>query len=369
MESLTRSGVRSLPEPHPNGAAGAFPLPAPAGIVGVGAYAPARVLTNAELERIVETSDEWITSRTGIRERRIAAPHERTVDLAAAAGARALADARLLPAELDLIIVATVSADQPFPAVASMVQHRLGARRAAAFDLGAACAGFIYALAVAAQFVHTGMYRHVLVIGAETLSRITNWRDRSTCVLFGDGAGAAVVGAAAPGSGFLAFDLGSDGGGGELLAVEPGGWGHPLVTGSDAPQAQSIRMAGSEVFKFAVRVLEESTLRVLAAAGWQVNELDLLVPHQANTRIIDAAARRLGLPPERVFVNVERYGNTSAASVPLALAEAREGGVLEPGARVVLSGFGAGLAWASCALTWIGPRAPEAGGGSEGAPC
>jgi 3-oxoacyl-[acyl-carrier-protein] synthase-3 len=333
----------------------------PSGILGLGSYAPERVLTNHDLERIVETSDEWIVTRTGIRERRVAAPGETTADQATHAGRQALADSGIPAAEIDLVIVATVSADQPFPAVASIVQDRLGCTRAAAFDLGAGCSGFIYALATASQFVQTGLYRYVLVIGAETLSRITNWRDRTTCVLFGDGAGAAVVGPTPSGQGFHSFDLGSDGAGAELLAVNPGGWGHTLATGSDEPLKQSIRMAGAEVFKFAVRVLEESTLRVLARAGVDPEELDLLVPHQANTRIIDAAAKRLNLSPERVFSNVERYGNTSAASIPIALTEARDQGRLRPGDRVALVGFGAGLSWASCALTWV-----EAAGAQSG---
>ncbi|MFN3652923.1 MAG: beta-ketoacyl-ACP synthase III [Armatimonadota bacterium] len=330
-----------------------------AGILGLGSYAPERVLTNADLERMVETNDEWIVTRTGIRERRVAAPEERTSDLATRAAERALADAGLSGAEIDLVIVATVTGDAPFPAVASLVQNRIGATRAAAFDLGAGCSGFIYALAVGSQFVQTGLYRHVLVVGAESLSRITNWRDRSTCVLFGDGAGAVVLGPVAEGEGCLAFDLGSDGSGGPLLAVEPGGYGHELSTGSDDPLHQSIRMAGSEVFKFAVRVIEESTLRALRQAGLSVADVDCFVPHQANIRIIDAAARRLGLPESAVFSNVERYGNTSAASIPLALDEARTQGRLRAGDTLVMVGFGAGLSWASCVLKWTGTNGVE----------
>jgi len=321
-------------------------------MLGLGSCAPERVLTNADLTRIVDTSDEWIFSRTGIRERRIASPGESTADLALRAAERALADAGVPARDLDLVIVATVTADNLFPACSSLVQDRLGAARAGAFDLAAGCSGFIYGLAVGAQFVRTGAYRRVLVIGAERLSRITNWRDRATCVLFGDGAGAAVLGPVAEGAGFHSFDLGSDGSGGPLLSVNPGGWGHELTTGAEEELSQSIFMAGGEVFKFAVRVVEESSRRALEQAGMTVEDVDLFVPHQANIRIIDAAARRLGVPDERVFANVHRYGNTSAASIPLALDEARVAGRLNPGDRVLLVGFGAGLSWASCLVTW-----------------
>ncbi len=327
----------------------------PAGILGLGSYVPERVLSNADLEAIVETSDDWIVSRTGIRERRIAARGESTASLAAEAGRRALADAGIAADQLDLVIVATTTADAPFPSTASLVQAAIGANRAAAFDLSAACSGFIYALVTACQFVRAGAYRNVLVIGAETLSRIVNWEDRTTCVLFGDGAGAAVVGSVAPGEGLLAFDLGSDGAGADFLSVTPGGRGHELTTGSSNELRHSIRMAGQEVFKFAVRVLDESSRRTIARAGLEVSEVDLFVPHQANVRIIDAAARRLELEPRQLFSNVHRYGNTSAASIPLALVEARAEGRLRSGDRVVLVGFGAGLAWASCALVWSLP--------------
>lgn len=335
------------------------PFLRPAGILGIGSYAPERVLTNRDLEAIVETNDEWIVSRTGISERRIAAPEETTADLAYHAAARALADAGLTGADLDLIVVATVTGDAPFPATASVLQERLGAKSAAAFNLSAACAGFIYALATGSQFIQTGVFRHVLVVGAETLSRVTNWRDRTTCVLFGDGAGAAVLGPVDEGQGFLSFDLGSDGSGAEQLAVDPGGWGHPLTTGSDEELTHSIRMNGGEVFKFAVRVLDDSTRRSLAQAGLSIADVDLLVPHQANVRIIDAAAKRLGLSEQSVFCNVQRYGNTSAASIPLALVEARDAGRINAGDTLVLVGFGAGLAWASCVLNWTGTRKAE----------
>ncbi len=336
-----------------------------AGVLGVGSCVPAKVLTNADLETIVDTSHDWIFSRTGIVERRIVAPDESLTDLASEAGRRALADAGIAAGELDLIIVATVTRESPFPATASLVQAALGATGAAAFDLGAACSGFIYGLATAAQFVRTGLCRNVLVIGAEALSRFVNWEDRTTCVLFGDGAGAAVVGVVPEGEGLLSVELGSDGTGGDLLAVAPGGKGHPLTTGSDEPRPQSIRMAGQEVFKFAVRVVEESSRRLLERAGITVDEIDLFVPHQANIRIIDAAVKRLGFRDDQVFSNVERYGNTSAASIPIALDEARKAGRIRPGDLVLMVGFGAGLTWASALVRWSGSKAPINGNGHD----
>jgi 3-oxoacyl-[acyl-carrier-protein] synthase-3 len=327
-------------------------LPLSAGIYGIGSCVPDRVLTNADLERMVETSDEWILTRTGISERRIVAPGEATSDLATTAGRRALEHAGLTPADLDLIIVATITPDMPFPAVSNLVQDRLGASRAAAFDLGAACSGFIYGLATAKQFIATGFYRHVLVIGADALSSVVNWSDRSTCVLFGDGAGAAVLGPVPDGSGLLAFDLGSDGSGAELLCVEAGGSRLPASAETVANLQHTIRMNGTEVFKFAVRVMEESTLRALAQAGMTTDDVDCFIAHQANIRILDAASKRLGLPAERVFNNVHRYGNTSAASVPIAMVEALAEGRFGNGDTLALVGFGAGLSWASTIMTW-----------------
>jgi len=364
MESLTRSGSGLRAEP----ALATAPLVLPAsrvrtaGILGLGCHVPERVLTNSDLERMVETSDEWIVSRTGISERRIAAPTEATSDLAVQAARRAMADAGLSGEDLDLIIVATITGDYPFPATANLVQHALGARRAGAFDLSAGCAGFIYGLAVAAQFIEAGLYQRVLVVGAEIISRFVDWKDRSTCVLFGDGAGAAVLGPVADGEGFLSFDLGSDGGGAEMLLVDSGGSRNPTSAETVAGDRHSIRMVGSEVYKFAVRVIDESTRRSLDRAGLTVDDIDCFVAHQANIRIIDAATKRLRLDESRVFNNVHRYGNTSAASIPLALEDARSQGRLRAGDTVALVGFGAGLSWASCILNW----SQAAGPGREG---
>lgn len=318
---------------------------------------PSRILTNNDLAQIVDTSHEWIVERTGIVERRIANPDEATSDLAIPAARRALADAGRAPDELDLVICATVTPDHPFPAVASLVQHALGARHAAAFDLAAGCSGFIYGLAVGAQFIASGLYRHVLVVGAETLSRIVDWSDRATCVLFGDGAGAVVLSPAAPGNGFLAFDLGSDGSGAGLLYVEAGGSRHPASHETVERRAHTIRMNGREVYKWAVNIVADSTLAALRRAELSVDQVDCFIAHQANLRIIEGAARRLGIPPERIVVNLERYGNTSAASIPLALEDARRSGRLTPGAVVVMVGFGAGLSWASTVMRWGDPAA------------
>jgi 3-oxoacyl-[acyl-carrier-protein] synthase-3 len=330
----------------------------PAGIVGTGLHVPEQVLTNHDLEKMVDTSDEWIATRTGIRERRIADEATATSDLACEAGRRALASAGVAPSEVDLIIVATVTPDMLFPATACLVQAGLGAAQAAAFDLSAGCSGFVYALATGAGFIASGQYETVLVIGADTLSKITNWEDRSTCVLFGDGAGAAVLRPVPEGYGFLSFVLGADGTGGEKLRLPGGGSRRPFrfVPEEGAEGAQYIHMCGPDVFKFAVRVMPQAAQEVLAKAGLRPEDVQLLLPHQANTRIIDAAAERLGIEPDRVMVNVDRYGNTSAASIGLALHEAVEAGRLTHGGVGVLVGFGAGLTWAAAALRWYGPR-------------
>ncbi len=313
-----------------------------AGILGTGSFVPPKVVTNDDLAARMETSDEWIASRTGIRARHIVEPGVLTSDLAAAAAENALAAAGLAASDLDLIIVASSTPDYPgsFPSTATVVQQKLGASGAAAFDLGAVCSGFAYALHVAAQMVVTGANRRVLVIGAETLSRVLNWDDRSTAVLFGDGAGAVVLGEVSEG-GYLGGVLGADGAGGELLCVTRSG---------DCPG--TIYQNGREVYKFAVQIMGEVALRAVEAAGLTSEDIDLLIPHQANIRIIDKAAERMGLAREKVVVNLDRYGNTSAASIPLTLDEAVRAGRVKPGSLLVLVGFGAGLTWGANVIRW-----------------
>lgn len=320
-------------------------------ITGTGSYAPSRIMTNAELERMVATSDEWIRERTGIRERHIAASGEACSDLAVQAGRRALAAAGLAAADLDLILVATCTGDYPLPATACLVQHQLGATKAAACDLAAACCGFVYALSVADAYVRTGM-RHVLVIGSEVMSAITDWTDRNTCILFGDGAGAAVVSASEGEGGILSTHLRSDGSLCELIAVPGGGSRTPPSEKVVAERTNFIKMKGNETFKVAVRTLEEIARETLAANQLQVEDLDLYVPHQANVRILKAVMERLGLPLEKVMLNLEHYGNTSAASIPIALDEAVRAGRVQDGSLVMLGAFGAGLTWASALIRW-----------------
>ncbi len=322
------------------------------GIIGVGSYLPEKVLTNHDLEKLVDTSDEWITTRTGIKERRIASLNETTGLMAIEAARRGLESAQTKPDELDLIIVATVTPDNFFPATACHVQEALRAPKVPAFDLLVGCTGFVYGLAVAHSFLTANGGRKALVIGSEVLSRLVNWSDRKTCVLFGDGAGAVVLGPVEDRRGFLSFDLGSDGSGAPLLTVEAILSSQPPLSLSSLGRCHTISMNGNEVFRFAVRVMEESTRRAMEKAGWTPEDVDLLIPHQANIRIIDSAVRRLGLPMERVMVNVDRYGNTSAASIPIALEEAVRKKRLKKGDRVILVAFGAGLSWSSCALTF-----------------
>lgn len=320
-------------------------------IAGTGSYAPSRVMTNTELERMVATSDDWIRERTGIRERHIAASGEACSDLAVQAGRRALAAAGLAASDLDLILVATCTGDYPLPATACLVQHQLGATKAAACDLSAACCGFVYALSVADAYVRTGM-RHVLVIGSEVMSAITDWSDRNTCILFGDGAGAAVVSASEGERGILSTHLRSDGSLCELITVPAGGSRTPLSEQVVAERTHFIKMKGNETFKVAVRTLEEIARETLAANHLQVEDLDLYVPHQANMRILKAVMERLGLPLEKVMLNLEQYGNTSAASIPIALDEAVRAGRVRDGSLVMLGAFGAGLTWASALIRW-----------------
>lgn len=321
-------------------------------IAGLGRYVPRRVVTNAELERLVDTTDEWITVRTGIKERRVAAPEEATSDMAVEAAQEALEQAGVDPAELDLVLVGTASPDMIFPATACLVQERLGAKRAGAADVSAACTSFVYGLALAHAQVVAGLAERVLVVGADTLSRITNWKDRSTCVLFGDSAGAAVVVPSDGQRGILSFWLGADGGGGPLLTLPAGGSRLPASYETVERGQHYIHMNGREVFKFASRIIPRAIEEVCERAGVSVAEVDLFVPHQANVRIIQSAAERLGQPMEKFYVNVQRYGNTSSASVPVALYEAVAEGRVRDGDLVALVAFGGGLTWASCLLRW-----------------
>ncbi len=317
-------------------------------VAGLGKYLPKRVLTNHDLERMVETSDEWIRDRTGIAERHLAADDETASTMGIEAARQALAQAEIEAKDLDLVIAATTTPDGMFPSVASLIQHGLGARRAGAFDINAACVGFVTGVATASQFIASGAYQRVLVVGADVLSRIIDWEDRSTCVLFADGAGAVVLEASDRG-GPLSFVFHSDGGGGPILYA-PGPCG---PAGSAQPGQYYVAMDGPQVFKFAVHAMESATREVLRDAGLTLDDIDLLIPHQANRRIINATAKALGLPLDKAMVNVDRYGNTSSASIPMALQEAWEQGRLHDGDRVVLVGFGGGLAWGALVLEWV----------------
>lgn len=322
-----------------------------AAITGWGMAVPDRVLSNADLERMVETTDEWITSRTGIKERRIVGPNDSTTSLSVAAARQALARAELTPDDIDLIIVATCTPDQFLVSQACLVQGELGGS-AGAFDLGAACAGFVYALAVGSQMVQSGLHDRVLVIGADTLTRFVDYTDRSTCILFGDGAGAVVLEATTEARGLLSTVVGADGGGYKHLYIP--GWGAFVPESAELfPEYRPyLQMNGNEVFRFAVRVMGDSAAEAVAKANLTFDDIDVLIPHQANQRIIDAAARRLALPAEKVWINLDRYGNTSAASIPIAIAEAAEAGMLNEGDNVVLVAFGGGLAWAAGVVRW-----------------
>jgi 3-oxoacyl-[acyl-carrier-protein] synthase III len=314
-------------------------------ITGLGAYAPERVMTNAELAELVDTTDEWIVERTGIRERRIAGPEQALSDLALPACRDALEQAGIEPREIDFLVCATVTPDMAFPTSAAILADTLGMPDAAAYDLSAGCTGFMYALAQAYGMLASGLCSKALVVGGDVLSRILDWSDRSTLVLFGDGAGAVVLERVEEG-GFLGFELGADGGGGEFLWLP--GSGSRVFENPD----KYVKMHGREVFKFATRVLVSSAEKVLAECGRSVDEVDVYVPHQANVRIIDHAAKKLGIPKERVVVNVDRYGNTSSGSIPLALEDASADGRLRPGALVLMTGMGAGLTWGSGLIEW-----------------
>ncbi|AJQ27465.1 beta-ketoacyl-ACP synthase III [Pelosinus fermentans] len=322
------------------------------GIIGIGSYAPEKIVTNKDLEKIVETSDEWIVSRTGIKQRHIVEPGVATSSLAALAAERALLDAGVTADEIDLIIVATATPDMLFPSTACLVQDKIKASKAAAFDLSAGCSGFAYGLVTGSQFIKTGLYKKILVIGAETLSTILDWNDRNTCVLFGDGAGAVVLGEVPAGYGILGVELGADGSGGELLKMPAGGSRIPATNESIGQRLHYLQMSGNDVFKFAVKVMGEAAVKALENSGLSHTDVDCLIPHQANIRIIQSAAKRLKLPMEKVVINVDNYGNTSAASIPLAMDEAMKNGRLKNDDIVVLVGFGAGLTWASCVIKW-----------------
>lgn len=323
-----------------------------AGILGVGMTVPDKVLTNADLEKMVETSNEWIVTRTGIEERRITTPEETSATLGLAAAQQALEDARVAAEELDLIICATATGDHPWPATACLIQAQLGAKRAAAFDLSAACSGFTYALATASGFVQSGAMRRVLVIGVDTLTKQLDWTDRGTCILFGDGAGAAVLGPCAPDEGILASSLGADGSGFEQIWLEAGGCKVPMSQEAISDRRHFIHMRGAEVYKFAVKIMGEVCLEALCRANLSPDDVGLFIPHQANIRIIKAAAERMSLPWDKVFVNVHKYGNTSAGSIPIALTEAVQQGRVKRGDVLVFVGFGAGLTWGANVVRW-----------------
>ena len=320
-------------------------------ITGIGANAPERVMKNDELAEIVDTSDEWIVERTGIRERRVAAPDEALSDLARPAAEAALEQAGLQASTLDLIVVATVTPDMFFPSTGAILADQLGAKDAAAYDLSAGCTGFVYAIAQAHGMVASGLVDHALVVGGDVLSKIVDWQDRSTCVLFGDGAGAVVLERVRDG-GFLGFELGADGSGGPQLFMPAGGSRAPATAETVAERQHFAKMNGREVFKFATRVLVDSAEKVLDECGVPVDEVDVYVPHQANVRIIDHARKKLGIPEERTVVNVDRFGNTSSGSIPLALGDAEADGRLKEGEMVLMTGMGAGLTWGSALIEW-----------------
>lgn len=306
------------------------------GILGIGGYVPKNRVTNEDLSKRIDTSDEWIKTRTGIEARHLADENENTSDMAYEAAIKALEDAQIDASEIDLILVATVTPDQPFPTVANMLQHRLGAHKAASMDVSAACAGFMYAVITGSQFIQTKTYKHVLIVGVEKLSKITNWEDRSTAVLFGDGAGAVVLGEVSESKGILSFELGSDGSGGIHLSQ----------------QGPHLHMNGREVFKFAVRQMGESAVNVLEKAGLTKEDVDFLIPHQANIRIMESARERLGLPQEKMSKTIHMYGNTSSASIPLSLDYEVKNGHIKDGDLIVMVGFGGGLTWGAIALRW-----------------
>jgi len=322
------------------------------GIAGLGKYLPKKVLTNAELEKMVDTSDEWITSRSGIKERRLAAKNEATSDLAVLASREALEDAKISPANLDLIIVATITPDMQFPSTACILQKGIGAGKAVCFDISAACAGFVFALDIAWQFIARGTYKNALVVGAETLSSITDWQDRGTCVLFGDGAGACVLSETKSGGGIVSTYLGSNGSMSDLLQVPAGGSRNPASHKTIDNRMHYLKMHGNELFKVAVNTMSEAAKVILKQAGLRAQDIDLVIPHQANIRIIKAVAKKIGLPEEKLYLNIDRYGNMSSASLAVALCEAVKEGRVKKGDTILLDAFGAGLVWGACIIKW-----------------
>jgi 3-oxoacyl-[acyl-carrier-protein] synthase-3 len=324
-----------------------------AGILGTGSYLPEKVVTNKDLEKIVETSDEWIVTRTGIKERRMAAEGQTTSDMATEAAKKALQSAGLKATDLDLIIVATITPDMPTPATACFVQSKLGALQAAAFDVSAACSGFVYGLTVAKAFVESGAYKHILLIGAEKLSAFIDWKDRTTCVLFGDGAGAVIIGPVPEGGHrILSTYMSANGDQADLLKIPGGGCKFPSTIETVEKRLNTLKMEGKEIFKIAVKVMSDATLEAVKRAGLSLDQMDMVIPHQANLRIVQAIGDRLKVPEEKIFVNLDRVGNTSAGSIGIALDEAVQTGKIKKGQNIVLVAFGAGTTLASAVLRW-----------------
>ena len=321
------------------------------GIIGVGEYLPEKILTNADLEKMVDTSDEWITTRTGIKERHLAAAGQSASDLAVKAAEQALKNARLKPEDLELIVVATITGDMPFPSVAAILQNKLAAPKAACFDISAACAGFVYGISVAQQFIAASTYKNALVVGVEVLSSVTDWQDRNTCVLFGDGAGAVVLSEVKKG-GIISTYLGCDGSRVGILNMPAGGSRLPASTETVRNRQHYLKMQGNELFKIAVNTMTKAAEIVLKQAGMTFADVDLIIPHQANARIIFAVAKKLGIPEERVYLNIERCGNMSSASTVTALCEAVQEGKVKKGDIILLDAFGAGLVWGACIIEW-----------------
>lgn len=319
-------------------------------IIGIGSYLPEKILTNAELEKIVDTSDEWITTRTGIKERRIAKDTESTSDLAINAAQKAIKKANITPEEIDLIIVGTITPDMFFPSTACFVQKGIGAKNATAFDISAACSGFIYGLSIAREFLRSGIYKTVLVIGAETLSKITDWQDRNTCVLFGDGAGAVILRKTDSSSDILSTHLGTDGTAGDLLYMPGGGSRNPATQKTIEERLHYVKMDGNKLFKIAVRAMTEAAQKAIALAGIKCDDVKLIIPHQANIRIVEGVAKQLKFPMEKVFLNIQKYGNTSSATTPIALDEAISEGKVKKGDNVILVAFGGGLTWGAAVI-------------------